>query len=267
MAYETGTATDYRDLLRKLRTFLTGTLTPASERWQELRWVEQATTQELILEGPGLAGADAIHVGIRSDQNTALDTYNWHIQGATGYLPLDAWADQPNVSPERHMALWNQPMPYWFAANGRRILVAARVSTRLMLIHLGLVLPYATPGQYPYPLMVMGSSSDTRWSSVASNLAPVIHTPAGGWSGYAQLWPVGLALMPSPGNVYPVMRIVISADNNGHQDMLGEIDGLAHVSGYANATENTLTVGASTWLVLQDVAQTGITNYTALKLE
>lgn len=267
MAWTAGTATDHRDLLRKLQEFLTVTLTPATERWEELRWDEQATTQELLLRGPGLAGADSIYVGLRSSQNTALDTYGWHIQGTTGFLPLDNWADQPNVSAQRHMGLWNQPIPYWFVANGRRILVAARVSTRSMLIHLGLVLPYATPGQYPYPLLIMGSNNDARWSAVASNFSPVIHTPGGGWASAVQLWPLGQALMPSPGNVYPVMRIVLSADNNGHQDVLGEIDGLAQVSGYANATENTLSVGAATWRVLQDVAQTGLVNYTALELE
>lgn len=267
MAWTSGTATDHRDLLRRLRQFLTADMMPAGERWQAMRWVEQPTTQELLLKGPGLAGADAIHVGIRSSQNVATDVYNWHLQGATGYLPLDAWADQPNVSTERHMALWNQPIPYWFVANGRRILVAARVSTRLMLIHLGFVLPYATPGQYPYPLMVMGSYQDARWSAVSGNFSADIHTPGGGWKDYAQLWPVGLPTMPSPGNVYPVTRIVLFADNNGRQDMLGEIDGLAYVSGYANATENTVAVGSDTWLVLQDSAQTGIANYTALKLE
>jgi hypothetical protein len=263
MAYQTGTATDYRDLLDKLRVFLTSTMTPAAQRWQQLRWNVTSTTQELILRGPGLAGVDEIFVGIRSDQNVAGDIYNWHIQGATGYLPLDTWANQPNASPERHMALWNQPMPYWFVANGRRIIVAARVSTRVMFIHLGFILPYATPGQYPYPLLIMGSASNVRWSDVSSNFAPVIRSPGGAWSVSAALWPVGMAMMPSPGNVYPLTRVVVSDGG----DVLGEIDGLAHVSGYANAAENTVTAGSATWLVLQDAALTGIANYAALKLE
>jgi len=262
MAYQTGTATDYRDLLRCLRTFVTGSAL-GSQAWTELRWVETATTQELILKGPGLAGVDEIFIGIRSDQNVASDAYNWHIQGATGYLPLDAWADQPNASPNRHMALWNQPMPYWFVGDGRRIMVAARVSTRVMFIHLGFILPYATPGQYPYPLLIVGSSANARWSGVNTNFAPVIRSPGGEWNESATLWPVGMSIMPSPGNVYPLTRVVVLNSN----DALGEIDGLAHVSGYANATENTVTVGAATWLALQDCAQTGIGNYTALKLE
>jgi hypothetical protein len=266
MAYETGTATDHRDLLRRLRAFVTGAAL-GGQAWSELRWTEDATTQELMLMGPGLAGVDEIFVGIRSDQKVASDTYNWHIQGATGYLPLDAWADQPNASPERHMALWDQPLPYWFIANGRRILVAARVSTRVMLIHLGFILPYATPGQYPYPLLIVGSGSDARWSGVYTNFAPVIHSPGGEWNAGAHLWPVGENVMPSPGDVYPVTRIVVSTDSLGVAEALGEIDGLAHVSGYANATENTVTAGSAAWLVLQDAAQTGIANYTALKLE
>jgi hypothetical protein len=109
----------------------------------------------------------------------------------------------------------------------------------------------------------MGSGSDVRWSGVSSNFSPVIRSPGGAWSESATLWPVGVALMPSPGNVYPLTRIVVSDGG----DVLGEIDGLAHVSGYANATENTVTAGSAAWLVLQDAAQTGITNYTALKLE
>ncbi|MGK9450432.1 hypothetical protein ACSSZE_04075 [Acidithiobacillus caldus] len=52
MAWTSGTATNYRDLLRRLRQFLTTDMTPASERWVELRWDQQATTQELIANCP-----------------------------------------------------------------------------------------------------------------------------------------------------------------------------------------------------------------------
>lgn len=74
MAYETGTATDYLDLLDKLRVFLTSnaSLVAAGQQWQVLRWqTDNNGEKELILKAPGLAGTDNIYCGIltKSDAN------------------------------------------------------------------------------------------------------------------------------------------------------------------------------------------------------
>ena len=51
-------------------------------------------------------------------------------------------------------------------ANGRRIVVVVKTGTYYECVHLGLFLPYATPAQYPYPLVVGGSyNGSTRWSN------------------------------------------------------------------------------------------------------
>ena len=39
MAFTSGTATDYLDLLNRLKQFVTQDMLPANERWTVLRWV------------------------------------------------------------------------------------------------------------------------------------------------------------------------------------------------------------------------------------
>ena len=39
MAFTSGTATDYLDLLNRLKQFVTQDMLPANERWSVLRWV------------------------------------------------------------------------------------------------------------------------------------------------------------------------------------------------------------------------------------
>ena len=60
MAFEIGTASDYRDLLDRFHAFLTThpNLVAAGQQWQALRWTTDAATKELILKAPGLAGAE-----------------------------------------------------------------------------------------------------------------------------------------------------------------------------------------------------------------
>lgn len=56
-------------------------------------------------------------------------------------------------------------------------------------------------------------------------------------------------LVEIPGNVY------------------GELDGVFHVSGFNNAVENTLVIGGTTYVVIQDVARTGHTDYVAIRMD
>jgi hypothetical protein len=268
MAYETGIASDHLDLLLRFRAFVTGhaNLVAAGQAWQELRWVAQATTQELILNARGLAGNDETYCGLISQETAASDLYQWKVLGSTGYLSGANFAGQPGVSSDHYLTLWNSPMRYWLVANGRRAILAVKVSSRYMLMHLGFLTPYATPSQFPYPFFVSSTDSyyfgGRRWSEVSliwngqmRNLAGVRATPS--------RYPSTHAYKHSPGVVYPLTRIVLY-DSTA---LYGEIDGLYHVSGFANASENHITVDGVDHLVLQDVASTGIGNYVALRLE
>ena len=204
---ETGTATNYTDLLAKLRTFLTATLS-APERWTELRYVTSGP-HELILQGPG-SGTDEIIVGIKTIEDGVGDYQNWKLGGFTGYLGGAPFEAQPGYSGEApgpvHFTLWNSSIPYWFIADGRRVIVVAKISTSYMWCHLGFLNTYASPGQYPYPLLIGGNlawgntappavtSADWRWSYAGvehanppQNFFNGFSDPSGGYTGRSQL--------------------------------------------------------------------------------
>jgi hypothetical protein len=130
---------------------------------------------ELILRAPGLAGADQIFVGVTTFENATADYYNWRLGGFTGFNNALLFGAQPGVNQNTFLLLWNSPIPYWFVANGRRVIIVTKISTNYMMAYLGFINPYPSPNQYPYPLAIGGSfaisgeplATDTawRWSS------------------------------------------------------------------------------------------------------
>lgn len=130
--------------------------------------------KRLSLKGPG-GGSDEIFVNLETDYSVSGDWYNWRLYGATGFILGNAldFATQPGTSLPVGLSLWNSSIPYWFVSNGRRFMVIAKINTTYHALYAGFILPYATPTQYPYPLMIGGSNAmgaptnDTRmrWSS------------------------------------------------------------------------------------------------------
>lgn len=156
MAVEIGTAAGYKDLLAKLRTFLTGL---AVNPWTSLRYTVGGAglADECILRAPGLAGTDQIFVGITTFENATADYYDWRLAGFTGFNNALTFGAQPGVMQNVFMTLWNSPIPYWFVANGRRAIIVAKISTNYMMGYLGFINQYPSPNQYPYPLAVGGN--------------------------------------------------------------------------------------------------------------
>jgi hypothetical protein len=137
--------------------------------------------------------------------------YGWHLNGYTGYTTSAAnFTGQPGAmsanfatSGYPSFALWNSTIPYWFVVNARRIIVVAKVSTTYQALYMGFFLPYATPSQYPYPLLIAGSSinnggqplynsvngtANNLWGSTFNTISnssryPLCYrTPGGVWS-------------------------------------------------------------------------------------
>lgn len=280
MAFESGTATNYRDLLDKVRLFLTtnAALVSAGQAWTQLRWTSDATSQELLLRAPGLAGLDEIYCGIRSYQDLAADSFNFACRGYTGYVAGVAFASQPGASGERHLSLWNAAIPYWLVANGRRMILAAKVSSRYMWMHLGFITPYARPNQLVYPFLLTGNADlgGYRWSACVTNWSTLIRRAENDWNASFQFWPSWppdsryLNMGPAPGDVYPLTAI-LAWETGGiagtPKNIYGEIDGLFHVNGQNNPSENIVVVNGVNHLVIQDVANAGVGNYVALRLQ
>jgi len=269
MAFTSGTASNYLDLLDKLKAFVTTTMTPAGERWSVLRWVP-GPPAELVLQGPGTAGTDAIVVGIQSQPG--VDFGNWKLRGFTAWNGALGFDAQYMQSAAYYASLMTASMPYWIVANGRRIVVVVKTSTYYEMMYLGWFLPYATPAQYPYPMLVSGSASysGARWSESgrmhvvkAASYPPAgFFKPVTGWVTSFNVWPVSNyvsnTLRESPDGSYPLLPIVLN--------YLGELDGCFDVPGYGNAAENIVTVGGVDHLVVPHVGRTGYGDYWALRL-
>lgn len=175
MAIEQNTATDYIDLLNRLRVFLTGMgVNPWVVMRNTIGGTIAAPTGELIMKAPGLAGGDQIFVGIQPFANATADYYNWRLAGFTGFDNALAWGAQPGVMQNVFLSLWNAPIPYTFIGNGRRVIILAKISTFQMIGYMGFINQYASPAQYPYPLAIGGNmakgqelaanDSGWRWS-------------------------------------------------------------------------------------------------------
>lgn len=173
MSTSSGTATDYIDLLAKLRTFLTTdtTLVSLGQNWTELHTNATPYTRvdfgqtntvefETYLRAPGLSTTEEIFVQLQAFTNAGTGIFNWRLRGAVGYISANDWFHQPGASPDAFLYLWNAAIPYWFIANGQRVIVAAQVSAEYESMYLGKFLPDATPGQYPYPLFIGGGGAD-----------------------------------------------------------------------------------------------------------
>lgn len=316
MSTASGTATSYLNLLSLLRTFLTtdSTLVGLGQNWTEVHTVSTPYTDshgdtveyETYLQAPGLSGTETIFLNIQAYQNTVLDYYNWRMAGAVGYNSGSTFNNQPGQSPFEFSLMWNQPIPYWFFANGQRVIIIAKISTVYEPIYLGKFLPYATPGQYPYPVLVGGSSFtfNMRFSDTTDNhraffnpCSDQIYFVDGSWREFANksagginqnqlgpawqnVWPwfyditSGLALTWAASDEdtgYPLMPAILSMGNPSNlaaipYNILGELDGVFFIPGYSQASENTITVGSDTYQVFQNVFRTSAGEYMAVKV-
>lgn len=281
MAATSGTADDYIDLIDRLVDFLTNdsSLGAEGQNWELLDYGGPVVGTEVYLRGPGLAGNDSIYVGLRAYENPAQDWFNIAARPFLGWLETATWETQPGAGPERGVTAWDQAIPYWIAANGRRFILGYRVSTVDQILHGGLLTPYATPLQFPLPLMVAGtmtSAAEIRWSDEGANHRFFTHGGSnalrplrfveGTWLEDLETYPhsLGGVWRETYGDAYPIVPIVFSRATG--PAIMGEVDGLYFIPGFAQASGNTFTIDGDPFVVLQNVFRTGINDYVALRL-
>ena len=211
MAYETGTATSYADLLAKLRTFLTtnASLSTAGQLWEVIGGVASGTPVDndyVSLRGPGLSGDDDVFVSIRLRATPASNYYNWEIYGHTSYNPSLPGVDQPGNPPAPvSLLLTNSSIVYWFLASGRHFKVVTRISGRYDASYAGLALPDHTPLDWSLPFFIAGSSykvtdggaTDDSWAHT-NFWQPNSETNAQG--------SIGTAYLLNPGGAWRAVR-------------------------------------------------------------
>ena len=174
MAYTSGTvngvpSTSYGHnlLMDALITFLTtdATLVAAGQNWTVLRddgWVGLTTSRYVYLKGPGLSGSDEVYVNIvvKGSISGTLPYFNWDVRSAIQNDTSLGISQQIGASPQTELVLYDEDIPYWFFANGRRFIVVARTLNMHTSLYAGLFLPYGTASEYPYPMCILNSTDD-----------------------------------------------------------------------------------------------------------
>lgn len=325
MAFEKGTASNFADLFDKFVSFLTtnpdlvakGQAHELVFRSKPTGWDGRVTTsvqrEHAVFKGPGLAGEDEIFTSITTHGDTALDYYNWGIAGCTGFKPTALGQNYANLrngmtGPSTYVGclLWNQPMPYWFFANGRRWWVVVKVSTIYSSCGAGFILPSVAPSEFPYPLAVFGSYPDStdRWSSTANshrgltspyNRQCYLRTPNGSWAdwysnGYTnwevndpsnrRLLPVGVDMSESnqryynvvnmrdsPGAKFPLIPVTFISLGSFGQANYGEADGLFFIPTLNNGAEDTIVRDGVTYYIFQSAFRSGSPYLFALRAD
>lgn len=115
-----------------------------------------------VWQAPGNDGVSQIFVGAAAFQNAGASWYNWRLDGFTAFDANASWFSQPGsisvVDPFGPiLPLSNSSTGYWFVVNGRRVLIQTKCSSVYGSAYLGLLQPYASPGQWPLPLFVGGA--------------------------------------------------------------------------------------------------------------
>jgi len=307
MATTTGTATDYNDLMARVVTFVTGP-TLGAQAWTAMRNV----AGEAILRGPGLTGTDQIFVGMKSFSDAGADYYNWVLSAFTGFDAGLAFEAQPGAHHTGWgsnqsgpiLTLQNAAMRYWLSANGRWICLVVQVGTVYVSAILGFALtPYASPGQWPYPMVLganqawsgaltLAANTSLRWSYTGDENRAWFASGSGlGRSGQLRVrlndgtwWSFGPTYATGRGAIYPLANgaldlrpnldgtyqrfplILSRATTSGEVDTLGQFDQVNWVTGHGNAAENTHTESADTWLAVPNVFRATKADYAAFKL-
>lgn len=151
MAFTTGTATDYHDLLDKLRAYL------LAQGWTIDSYTAGATITDpstLLVTAPGNVGGQQPKIGIQTDCNTVTNAYAWKIGAYPQYDSSRAFGTQDENSPLIYYNIWQNTIDYWFYVNDTRFIVIAKLGTYYVSCYAGFFLPYALPAEYPYPYYI-----------------------------------------------------------------------------------------------------------------
>ncbi len=300
MPIRTGTALDHVALFDELLSFLQSDSDGPS--WTLLR--ENSAGDSALFMAPGLAATDEIYIGVNLTADAGADTFAigfWMFKDYNAALEDD---EQPGASIVCYMPVWDDAMPFWFVANGQRLIVTAKVSTVYTAAYAGKFFPDGLPSEYPMPYYVgsCATAASTRWSSTSESvrnpwdpgLAARVLLPSGQWRTVCNfyddagaergntdshyIWPFysGISgsgvrtryreLRENLDGSYSLLPLILHGDNP-QSDMLGALDGVYAVPAFSAATEDTVTVSGVQHLLVQNVYRTARYYYGAIALE
>jgi hypothetical protein len=272
-----GTLAHYM-MLDKIKTFA------EANGYTILRYDTAIANRELIMMAPGFSGTEEIYMGFRCYQNAGADYYNMTVAAFIGYVPGNSFETQPGAMLSGIPA-HNNRIDYWLTLNPQRIALAMKVGTPVYeSAYVGKFLPYASPGQFPLPIVCAGMLSGepaTRFSDVTHSIPYkgsrgnfLMRFNTGSWI-QPSAWPWNNVYIARQGTstqqselrdvegYYSLHKVMLTGSGN----IYGELDGISYISGFNNAVENTLEINSESYVVIQDVSRTGFIDYYAMRLD
>jgi hypothetical protein len=116
-----------------------------------------AAFSQFVWQAPGNDGDSTILVGARNFMRSDADYFDWELLSFDGFLSGTNPYLQAGAHGKSFLPLWNDPIPYWFIANGRRVIIIVKIGSQYEMAYLGFHSPYFTPAQLPYPMALGGS--------------------------------------------------------------------------------------------------------------
>ncbi|QDP52368.1 MAG: hypothetical protein Unbinned4162contig1001_68 [Prokaryotic dsDNA virus sp.] len=284
MAYTNGTATDYLDLMDKLRAFA------SANGWTVERWNNPAPADpakpmeadyELFLYSNG-DGSDNIYCNFGADYSNS--SYKWLMSNTpnTGAGTVDA---QPSANPETYVYLWQNSIDYYFFCDAYHIKGIMQVSGTSHCFYMGRIKPYCSKGHWPIQLTCFGEGVDSSlmWNSQSaglSNMASIerYSTPSevgqflrfadGIWHTPYLTYPNDILfrstdMVASPSGKVPSFPYTFYNKDLG---MVGELFGVYGIFLDDVGTFTQLDIDGKTYITCQNVYRTGPNHMIAMEL-
>jgi hypothetical protein len=263
----------------------------------------------VYLKGLGNGGTDEIFVQLRSYRDTGEGYYNVELRGATGFSSGTGKTriNQAGISSSVDMCLWSGSIPYWFAASGRAFRIVAKVGTVYQSAYAGFILPTGLPSEYPYPLAIGGTQSQTRskydltasaythraffnpqdtlllidkagvWQTFENynNDSPIANantcyltSPYAGATNMRSSNIMAAPIYPNIDGTYSLFPITLRGRaTTSVENIFGDLDGVFYVSGSGNASENIVQIDGVDYLVVQSAFRSTAGDFAAFALE
>lgn len=268
-----------------------------------------AAFSQTIWEAPGNDGDSEILVGVHGFERQDADYFNWEVASFDGYLSSSSWRSQAGHHGKLYVPLWDAAIPYWFIVDGRRVVVIAKLNTQYEVAYLGLLEPFFTPQQWPYPIALGGSlafgptipawnSVEWRWSnseyehsafplSDSNNESDVedrhmrARSWSGAWRGFSSRRGGSTPLFASDDVIWPWASGLATLDvnldgsysrwpvllNSIVPNTIGELSGVACVTGQALTAETLIRDGVIDWIALHNIFRTDRDEFFAIALD
>ena len=272
MGYAIGTVSDGGGHLAHHNLLLAIKSLAEANGWVTLRHDDSTENHELILKGEGLSGDREIFVGFRTYQNVSADYYNILAAAFTGYSAGATFNDQPGAM-FSGVPAHNLNIDYFMSINPQVITLGLKLGSPAVYehAHVGYMLPYGTPQEFPVPLVCIGmlnGAAATRYSETVHSMGYRGNRANGRLRNQAGTWLQPLAM--------PWAEPLIAGDGTaasvGHgrptgdlywmepvqlfdaSNIYGVLDGVYQVTGFDNQTERVIQLGGS--YVVDDTGKT-----------